>query len=171
MPRAEKCAADKSISQRLIAMSEFRAAESIFIFVGVGHEIDTSLIIEHALGAGKHVYVPYCLGNGIMVAARLNSLSELRRGLYGIPSVSEENPVTEPREVNLIIVPAVCYDRRGNRLGRGGGYYDRYLELVSEDTVSVGVCRSPQLLDSLRVMPHDRQVDIVVTDKEVIRKE
>lgn len=169
MNPADRNVADKRINQRLIDAPEFRAAEDIFTFVGVGHEIDTCLFIEHALKTCKRVYVPHCLGNGVMVAARLNSFSELRPGMYGIPSVSEENPVIEPREVDLIIVPAVCYDRHGNRLGRGGGYYDRYLKSVSEDTVSIGVCRSPQLLDNIRVMQHDMRVDIVITDREVLR--
>ncbi|NLG53502.1 MAG: 5-formyltetrahydrofolate cyclo-ligase [Clostridiales bacterium] len=168
LPESDKAAADRRVTENLINTPEFSAAGSIFAFVGVGHEIDTSDIIKSALCAGKRVYVPFCLGKGIMKAVRLKAYDGLKPGMYGVPTVPDGDEIS-PDELELIIVPALCYDRRGYRLGRGGGYYDRYLKRISPGTVTIGLCRAGTLLDRINVMPHDVRVRVIVTDTEVIR--
>lgn len=160
--------ADEKICRNIMSLDAYKRAEKLFLYVSVGKEVDTYAIIRDAITKGKQVYIPICHGGGIMSAARLFSENDLVEGRYGIPTVSPSAPVISPEELDLILVPGVCFDKTGNRLGRGGGYYDRYLANDKLEAALVGVCRSEQLVDILEVDVHDKKVDILVSDTRVI---
>ena len=159
--------ADCKILENILQLKEYQDAKAVFLYVSVGREVDTRALLRHALREGKRVYIPFCEGKGVMHAARLTDESCLLPGRYGIPTVCAENQRAAPEEHDFILVPGVCFDRAGNRLGRGGGYYDRYL---AQETwaARVGVCRSAQLLEALPVGTHDRGVSAVVTEREIV---
>ncbi len=161
--------ADTQICHNILELDAYKKANKIFLYVSVGKEVDTYAVINHAIESGKEVYIPVCHGGGIMSAARLFSDNDLIEGRYGIPTVSDTAPVARPEELDLILVPGVCFDKQGNRLGRGGGYYDRYLAADNLSAKLVGVCRCEQLIDALEVDAHDRKVDVLISDTQVIK--
>jgi 5-formyltetrahydrofolate cyclo-ligase len=81
----------------------------------------------------------------------------------------EDEPPPEPGSIDVVIVPGTAFTASGDRLGQGGGWYDRFLTRVRADCLTVGVAFAPQLLDRIPVEPHDLRVDVVVTDESVVR--
>ena len=96
-----------------------------------------------------------------MVAGRILSQSELVPGAYGIPEPPEDAEILDPRAFGLILVPGVAFSPEGRRLGRGGGYYDRYL--ADTRGLKVALARDLQLTPHLPAGPHDIDVDLIIT--------
>ena len=104
-----------------------------------------------------------------MIAVAIDSLEAgLERSRYGIlePTASEARP---PGEIDLVIAPGLAFDRAGNRLGRGGGYYDRFLAQDELRAVVCGVAFNEQVISDLPTDERDRRVGMLVTDREVFR--
>lgn len=156
---------------RLFALPEVSRAGTLLFYVATGHEVQTSGMIAHALAAGKRVAVP-----------RVDA--EARRlDLYPIASVVRDLApgfagILEPRtdgrpplplsEIDLAVVPGVAFDAAGCRLGRGGGYYDRWIAAAGGKIPIVGLAFECQIADRLPVESHDRQVGFIVTEKRII---
>ena len=85
---------------------------------------------------------------------------------FGISEPGEDCPLIAREAINLVLVPAVCYDRRGYRLGFGGGYYDRWLAGFSG--VTVGLCREAVLQEAVPTEAHDARVDLLLTEGECL---
>lgn len=153
----------------VLQLPEYQAANTIFCFVGSGAEFDTRLILQHALDEGKRVAVPLCVGRNLMEARQIHSLKELTGvGSFGIPEPSGKAPLVRPEEIDFAVIPCLACDRRGFRLGHGGGFYDRYLE--DAQFAMALLCRSDRVLDRLPADAWDVPVNLVVTDQEVIRR-
>ncbi len=78
-------------------------------------------------------------------------------------------PRVAPAELDAVLVPALAFDRRGHRLGRGGGFYDRFLGALPPRVTTIGIAFSVQLLNAIPTDPHDRPVDVIVTEDAVLR--
>ncbi|HJD20433.1 MAG TPA: 5-formyltetrahydrofolate cyclo-ligase [Candidatus Gemmiger faecigallinarum] len=122
-------AAGQAIAVRLFARPEWRQAGAVFCFVSLPSEPDTTPILRRALAEGKRLYVPRMLGGGRMELVEICSLDSLRPNAFGIREPAA-GPVLEPDAPGpdmLAIVPCLAASKDGVRLGRGGGYYDRFL--------------------------------------------
>ncbi len=162
-----RAVSDEGIFENLISLPEYKDAKNIFAYFSVKGEADTIKFIHHAMKDGKNVYLPIVLGDGIMVFA-LAEGNMVDGALYGIPEPTENSPRSEPNGNDVIIVPALCFDRNCYRLGQGGGYYDRYLE--KHGTVfTVGLCREQLLMDEVPREAHDFGVNCVVTEKQCFK--
>ena len=157
-----KAASSRSICAHLLAMPEYQAASAVFCFVGTDHEIDTRPILAHALAAGKRLSVPRGTGPGIMELRQLRSLEELSPGAYGIPEPPESAPVMNPDDVDLAILPCLTCSHLGQRLGQGGGYYDRFLSNYRGGTVLL--CREKLIREEIPLEPHDYPIPWVLTE-------
>ena len=157
---------DRGLFENFVSLEEYERAKTIFAYISCGREPDTVEILNRALADGKTVALPESLPGGIMKARRINSLSELVPGRFGIPAPPEGAEEIAPEDVDLIIVPAVTFDECGRRMGRGGGYYDRYL--AASPAFSVGLARE-ELLTSVPTEEHDMAVACLVTEKTVRR--
>ena len=124
---AEKQASDAAINRHVLSAEEYRLARTVFAFVGRGREIDTMPLLRQILADGKRLCVPLCTGKGIMECRQVRDLSILRPGAYGIPEPPADAPEVARADIDLSIVPCVGASPEGWRLGRGGGYYDRFL--------------------------------------------
>ncbi|MDR1065637.1 MAG: 5-formyltetrahydrofolate cyclo-ligase [Oscillospiraceae bacterium] len=159
-------ASDEAIFGRLTGLPEFTSAKTVLFYYSVGREPDTHRAIELALALGKTVCLPESLPGGVMNARRIRALSELAAARYGIPAPPDSSELVPPEELSLIIVPAAAFDASGRRLGRGGGYYDRYLPRAPAP--KLGLSRDALILDRVPAEAFDARVDGVVTDRRVL---
>lgn len=161
----ELAQSDREIAARVLALPEFQAAPRVFAYYSVSPEPDTHAVIAAALEQGKTVALPVTEGKGVMHFSQPDAV--LVAGRYGIPEPDAAIPRMVPQPGDLLLVPAMAFDRAGFRLGRGGGYYDRYLA----DTVccTVGLTRGAFLYEMLPRTWNDLPVSIVISEKEVLR--
>lgn len=153
---------DRRIFTSFINSDLYKSAELLLIYVSSKGETDTLNIIDYALADGKKVAVPYCKENN-MHFLLIESFSELSEGLFGIPEPDPVKctPVMDFTDA-VCVVPALCFDVYGNRLGYGGGYYDRFLSSVS--VITVGLCRERSLCHRLPSEAHDIAIDYIITE-------
>ncbi len=164
--RAEKSAA---IRRRLNALLELRRAQAVMGFLPMPDELDTLPILADLLAAGKRVYVPRTFVRARrMIPVRLADLGKLRRGEYGIlEPETEETCAVE--ELDFVIVPGRAFDRKGNRLGRGAGFYDEFMAQAGFRAVRCGVAFACQVLDEVPHTEYDLPVTLLVTENETLR--
>lgn len=163
LPSRYREESDRAIAGRLLAMPEYRAAGTVFCFVGTALEIDTRPILEDALSSGKLLCVPRCTGPGVMELRRIASLQALSPGAYGILEPPEDSLSVAVDDVDFALLPCLCCNRLGQRLGRGGGYYDRFLSAYRGGAVLL--CRERLLREEIPVEPHDYPVPWVLTER------
>jgi len=156
---------DERAFNNLFEAEFWKNARVIFLYYGVGTEPDTRPIIERALAEGKTVSLPLTEKNGIMSAREVTSLEGLLPGTFSIPEPSYDMREVTPEETDLVIVPGASFDRQGGRLGKGGGYYDRFL--LKTGAVKAAVFREALLMDKVPMESHDIPVDYLVTDEKV----
>lgn len=141
--------ADEAIAEAVIESDEYKAASNVFSYIGVGSEVATVSIISHAIDSGKSVFAPVTHAGGIMDAVELISKSEDHEhggehqyeGILNDLSVftnthglvePDAGRIADAEEIDLVLVPCLSCDPFGNRVGYGGGYYDRYLKRFCE---------------------------------------
>ena len=162
-----RISADKAIASKLFDLTEYKNADVILIYVSVGNEIDTRSIIKKSLALGKTVAVPYCKNNQ-MLFYPINSFEDLVCTQFGIPTIDPDRVDYLTEFINtLCIVPALSIDKMGNRLGYGGGYYDRFLSDKHID--SIALCREKQLTDSLPAEDYDVKMSKLITENKIIK--
>lgn len=158
-----KVASSLTIAQHLLAMPEYQAADTVFCFVGTAREIDTQSILADALSSGKRLCVPLCADKGVMELRRITALNQLIPGSYGILEPPADAPVISVDDVDFAILPCTTCDHYGHRLGKGGGYYDRFLSHYRGGTVLL--CREKLIREEIPVEPHDYPVPWVLTER------
>lgn len=147
---------------RVEALPEFAAASHVLIFASLPDELPTAeFIAKHR--ASKHFYLPRVVGDALLIAPMSGDLAE---GAFGILEPTGDAVALDT--IELAIVPGVAFTPDCKRLGRGGGYYDRLLSEARCLTVAVALDR--QVLDDIPSEPHDVNMDIVVTQSNVYRK-
>lgn len=157
----ERQIGDGLLRERFLAEPVVRAARTILLFAGMGAEVDTGPLLEHLTRAGKQVLLPRCLPGHEMEARRYDA-AKLVRHRYGMLEPAATCPVVERAAIDLILVPALCYDERCMRMGRGGGFYDRYLAGYTGHTI--GLCRDALLCAAVPADSWDRPVELVLTE-------
>lgn len=162
---AYRTEADRTIAAHLLAIPAYQAAKTVFCFVSTGLEIDTRPILTRTLADGKLLCVPLCVGAGIMELRQITDLNQLSPGAYGIPEPPGDSPQLSP--VDLAVLPCAACDRFGRRLGRGGGYYDRFL--ARYQGAALLLCREHLLQPEIPVEPWDIPVPWVLTEKGLYR--
>ncbi len=156
---------DDALFSRFLALPQVEAARTVFAFWGIsGKEPETARLIRNLIVRGKAVGLPRMLPGRRMEVRRYDPDKPLVPVSFGIFEPGENCPLMERERVDLALVPAVCYDRRGYRLGFGGGYYDRWLEGFSG--MKIGLCREAVLQDRVPVEAHDSRVDLLLTEEE-----
>lgn len=168
MSAEEVAHASALIRQHLLALEQVRSARSIFSFVSIHNEPDTRALIRELLALGKTVSVPRIAADGWMNAHIIQSLDDLTPSgpeQFRTPVPPEDAPV-DPSP-NLTILPGLAFTASGKRLGMGGGHYDRYLA-DHPDTFPIALGYAWQLIDDLPAEPHDRPVNLRVTEAGVV---
>lgn len=146
----------------------YAKARNIFCYLSLPEEVQTDCFLAEMLSAGKKVFVPLITGRGRMEAVQLFSLQDLLPDAYGIRTVREDRrQLCPPEKIDCIIVPGAAFGPKGERLGMGGGYYDRFF-LRAVNAFRAGVAFSCQLAEGIPMHSHDGKVDVIVTEKEII---
>ena len=167
LPESYIADSDAGITRRLVRLPEFCAAKRLFAYCSVGREVDTRQILTLAAQASKAIALPVVLGEGRMEFALFQDFEKLRAGALQIPEPGPEAPRLQPEAGDLILVPGLCFDAEGYRLGQGGGYYDRLLECCP--ALSVGLARERLMCPDIPREAHDRPVDILITEARTLR--
>jgi 5-formyltetrahydrofolate cyclo-ligase len=164
--RAEK---SRQACKILTELPQFKEAQTVMLYLSLPYEIDTSEAILYCWQSGKTVAVPkISWEQRHMIPVQINSLDTgfstgalgLRNPIGGIPVPFED--------IDLVVTPALGFDKKGNRLGRGGSYYDRFFANEKLKAHKCGFAYAEQVLDSIPVTEHDRPVDTLVTDNGVM---
>ena len=164
-------ALSSSVERRLFDFHPFPSCSFPLFFVSFRSEVLTEGMIKKSLSSGKRVAVPVTkIKERELVPSELKDFdAELAEGAYGVPEPKPEfmRPVS-PLELDFVAMPGLAFDRSGNRLGYGGGFYDRFVSRLRPGVPLVALAFSFQLLDSVPTGEHDRKIDAIVTDSETI---
>lgn len=166
--RREKSQKIRSILSQL---EEFKQASTIMVFLDFGGEVETTELAQQVLDQGKRLIVPRCAPKGVLIPAIIKDLEEdLEPGMWGIREPKKEGLVeVDPLEIDCLIMPGVAFDLEGNRLGYGGGFYDRFLERVRPETPRIAIAFHCQIVDKVPVGEFDKKIHMLVTEQGIIR--
>lgn len=165
MTKEEVETSDKLIEEQLMMLNEVMEAKIIFCFVSMDDEINTKEIIKKLLSMGKIVGVPKCESKNNMKVYRIKSLEDLEKGYYNIKEPKSYCETIKPEDIELAIIPATACDKSKNRIGKGAGYYDRYLS--NQSFLKVVLCREKCLVDKVPTEENDIVMDIIVTETNI----
>ena len=163
-------AKSKLIRSHLFSLPEYRNSSLIMFYVSIGGEVYTYDMIREALGENKEIAVPLILkSQNIMLPCRISDFTDLEPGSFGIlQSVKEKIQNIPLSSIDLIIVPGMAFDRNGNRLGRGKGFYDRFLYLIGSEITKIALAFSFQIVEQVPINKNDIFMDKIVTEEGII---
>jgi 5-formyltetrahydrofolate cyclo-ligase len=170
LPPEERTRRSVVATERFLALPEADAAGTVLAFWSFGSELATGPLIDELHRRGTRVALPRIV-DGELEARRYrpgDAVSETSFGAFEPTG----GPPLDPTEIDLIVVPAVAFDRDGRRVGYGGGYYDRFLPSTRADAIRAGIGFHLQLVAAGRTVPaghFDLRVDLVITETETVR--
>jgi len=149
----------QKLKAKLLSSPLYQSAATIYGYLSYNQEVRTLPILEQALADGKRVAVPKVYGER-MAFLYLEDLSQIAPGYCGIPEPIADTPVAADPTA-LVLMPGLAFTAQGDRLGYGGGFYDRFLE-AEPNHPTVSLCYDFQLFSAIPTQPHDRKVDLVL---------
>jgi 5-formyltetrahydrofolate cyclo-ligase len=145
--------------------------DTIAAYIATPEELDPFLIIDALRFRGLHVALPRVRDPLDISMHLVIDDSQLVAGSFGILEPAAAAPIVDPEDIDAILVPGVAFDVTGNRLGHGGGYYDRLLPRLRGDALRIGLAFDEQVFEEIPVEEHDAPLDAVVTPTQVYRRE
>ena len=152
-----------SIARLLRHDFHFRNSRLVLFYISTGLEVDTRLLLADLLALNRRVAVPYIdreFGRLVPVEVK-HPERELEPGNYGIWEPKNPRPAKDLHHLDCVLVPGLAFDRQGNRIGRGKGYYDRFLATLPSRVVRYGLAYDVQMFDTVPAAPGDVKVDRV----------
>jgi 5-formyltetrahydrofolate cyclo-ligase len=161
----------QTICEVFTGLPEYQAAKTVMFYVDVRSEVRTRHYLATALTHGKKIVVPYCV-EGELELFHLEDMNELELGAYKILEPRKELrdvPAKKvgPKDLDLIMVPGVAFDRRGARMGHGFGYYDKLLQHARPDAPFIALAFECQLFPEIPTQAHDVFMDKIITETAV----
>ena len=174
LKKSEQAFAAKNLLFRIQKLPEFYQAKKIAFYFASDGEISPHLIVQQLFRLNKESYFPVIQKNGSLVFRKYTTKNTLKNNRFHIPEPLPKNPSCSLNELDIIFLPLVAFDKKGNRLGMGGGFYDRTLESRSiknalERPLLIGLAHQIQEVESLLTNTWDIPLDGIVTDKKYIR--
>ena len=167
------------LAELLFGTSWWTAAQWVFIYIPMGGEVDTRYIVSRAYRDRKQVAIPRMEGEDLAFYFYDGQMENLLPNQFGIlepdPTWKPVDPFSPTGKRLLVLAPGLAFDRQGRRLGRGKGFYDRFLRGLraahppDSDSWAVGLAFDEQLVDRVPVSGHDEPLEGIVTDREVVR--
>jgi 5-formyltetrahydrofolate cyclo-ligase len=172
IPAEVRKSKDRSILERLLSLEEIRNAGLLFLFASFRSEVDTRDMAIRLINEGKRVVFPKVdrERHGLLLY-EVKDIGELIPGYMGIPepSVLTDERMADINGVDVVVIPGAGFDTEGNRIGYGGGYYDRLLSSLARDVAVLAPAYEEQIVGSVPAETHDIRAGIIVTDRRVIR--
>ncbi len=162
----DKRAMDKKIRKNIYKLEEYLKAKIIFSYVSKDKEVDTLELISHSLNIGKIIGVPLIVNNREFQTRRIQDLNQLKVGKYNILEPNKDLEIINPNKFEILFIPGLAFGIGFERLGRGGGYFDRFLS--ESPGIKIGLAYDFQILNSLPVLDHDVKMDIIITNERII---
>lgn len=148
------------IMQRLLIHPRIIAAKTILMYFSLSDEPNTHDTIDHLTAMGKRILLPVVTGENTMILREYHNRKSLQKGLFGIMEPTGK-PFTAYEEIDIAVVPGIAFDITGNRLGRGQGYYDRFLQPLPH-LYKIGVCFDFQKLSCIPIDENDVRMNEIL---------
>jgi len=163
---------NKEITQKFLKTTDYLNSKNIFIYYPFRSETDTTIIIKKALKESKNIILPRVEGTLVNLYFVNDVHTQLQEGSYKIiepiPSSCTKAHVSD---INLAIVPGVAFDRNLNRLGYGGGFYDKILRNLPQSIKKIALSFDIQIVPNIPVLDHDIKIDIIITESKIYKAE
>lgn len=153
------------IKDKLLGLRYVQDAGCIMAYYSYKNEPNLLEFMHACLDRGKCVALPYVAGEDNLIPVNYNFGSVMKSNVYGIPEPVIMND-SEQEDPDVVLVPGIVFDESLNRIGFGGGYYDRFLQETA--ALKIGVCFDCQIVAHICPEPHDIPMDLIVTEKRII---
>jgi 5-formyltetrahydrofolate cyclo-ligase len=156
--------ANQQVRERFFRLKPVHNATVVLIYYAVNHEVATVGLIAELLARGKRVSLPVCTAGSTLAVKEIHSLTEVYpTGPFGLFEPLPSAPEVHPTTIDLAVLPGVAFDRNGNRLGHGMGYYDRFLNYPGLRAVKLGLAYDFQVVDRLPATVLDVKMNVILT--------
>ncbi|MCU0651397.1 MAG: 5-formyltetrahydrofolate cyclo-ligase [Candidatus Omnitrophica bacterium] len=152
---------NQAIENKLYKNSVFKKAKTVMFYLSFGGEVKTQKMIKAAQKLGKIVSVPTCQKNRMIFPCILTQKAVFKIGSYGVCEPAAKNRL-KIKDLDLVVVPGLAFDKKGNRLGRGRGCYDHFLKKLSDKVATIGLAYDFQVLPAIPTTKTDVSVDRVI---------
>jgi 5-formyltetrahydrofolate cyclo-ligase len=159
-----------AVEKMIRGLEVYRLAQTVMLYLDFRGEVETTELVLAALAEYKRVIIPVCNKDKTITPVEIKDLdTDLQIGTWGIREAKTDRctPIN-PMEIDLVLVPGVAFDAKGNRLGYGAGYYDRFIPSLRPGIPLVALAYETQLVPDAKPEPHDRPMDMVVTEDRII---
>ncbi|MGL5348816.1 MAG: 5-formyltetrahydrofolate cyclo-ligase [Peptostreptococcaceae bacterium] len=159
------------ITDKLLSMDCVKKAKTIMLYLDFNNEVQTTELVNKLLCLNKIVASPITImDTRELIPSKITNLKDgISIGAYGIREPKKEySPEINIEDIDIVIVPAVAYDEDCYRLGYGGGFYDRFLQKLRDDAITIGIAFDLQVFNSVPKENHDAQLDYIVTETRLL---
>lgn len=168
IPAEERINKSRKAAEKFFLTKDYMEATNILLYFPFRSEIDTTIIIRKALQDYKKIILPCVWHKNLDLYFIENYEHQLKKGAYGIMEpVPELCKPAEISDIDLAIVPGICFDKNLNRLGYGGGFYDKLLPLLNNNVKKIALCFEMQMLPEIPVLSHDIKIDEIITESNI----
>lgn len=170
LTKQERQTKSMALLELFLQQPEYRQAQQVMAYAAMADEVQTASLLSRILADGKQLYLPYITEakQGLMEAARVVDLAQLQPDCYGIMAPSAQAVVAVEQQLDLVIIPGVAFTEQLQRLGMGGGFYDRFLARLTR-AVKFGIFFEVQCAPTLPLEKYDKRLDCICTEQRVLR--
>lgn len=156
------------IIKKFLAQEIYKTSEVIMAYVSMAEEVQLQKLFVEVFAGKKILAVPLIVGKGKMQAVEVPNFDALQVGDFGILTVRADlRKIIAPEKIDCVIVPGAAFDLNFNRLGLGGGYYDKFLP-YAVNAKKIALAYDFQIVDVVPTQPHDFKVDMIISEKRIL---
>lgn len=167
LPQKQTELSNKKITRKLRKTTEFKRAKIVLAYHPIHNEIDVTELI---LKTKKTFVLPrICAKSNRLHCHKVANINELKTGKFNIKEPSTKHPVIARNKIDLVLTPGIAFDKKGNRIGYGKGYFDKLFKTLSTDCIKIALAHDFQIIENIPAEKHDQKVDFIVTEKRIIK--
>ncbi len=170
IPEKDRELFSKIITDSVLKLPEYERAEKVFLYASFRSEVDTAKLIDHTISSKGAVFLPRVMDKTTMRFFRVSDINDLKKSRLGIFE-PENDPEKEEMEADLFIIPLTAFSLNLDRVGYGGGYYDRYLNDHKGRAAVCALAFEEQLIPEFETERTDLKPDIIITQEKIIREQ